>query len=174
MTTRNVAFIAGAAAGAAVIVVVLVMIANAILGPDQTGSNPPVTPGPTPSWNPSAGDAGEDHEDGPAEVQEAAWGPVAEHFARNFPRTQGGAKKWRQRLIGPTTAPYVTGAVADQLQTVDIDRVPKGRYQRRETLETSAYNVAVGVQYKEGWGMVLYLQTDGVDWQIYAYDQWEP
>lgn len=129
---------------------------------------------PSPSWNPSAGDAGdEDLEHGPAEVQESRWSPVVDHFAQNFTRVDGGAKKWRQRLIGPDAAPYVTPAVAEQLETVDIRNVPQGHFESYEILESSSYSLAVGLHYKEGWGLVLYLVTDGVDWQINAYDKWE-
>ena len=177
MNMRKVGLIA---VGGAIAVVLIVVLVAVLLRPSPTATTP--TPAPTqppvsasPSWNPSAGDAGdsEDLEHGPAEVQEANWGPVVDRFSRNFTRVDGGTKKWRQRLIGRASAPDVTPAVAKQLATVDVRRVPKGRYEHREILQSSAYNLAVGIQYSEGWGMVLYLQTDGVDWQIYAYDRWE-
>jgi len=68
---------------------------------------------------------------------------------------------------------HVTEDVAAQLATVDVDNVPKGRYQAYEAVKTSAYDVAVRVDYREGWSMVLYLNTDGTNWQVYAYDKYE-
>ena len=134
----------------------------------------PAAPAPTPSsYNPSAGDAGENHGDVPAETQEAAWGPVADRFARNFTNTRGGAEKWRQRLAGDPAHPDVTTAVVKQLATVDVRNVPDGRYEGREVLKSSDYDLAVKVTYREGWAMVLYLVTDGTGWQVYAYDKWE-
>lgn len=126
------------------------------------------------SHNPSAGDAGENHGDVPAEAQEAAWGPVVDRFARNFTNTRGGADKWRQRLAGDPAQPDVTAAVVKQLDTVDVRNVPDGRYEGREVLKSSDYDLAVKVTYREGWAMVLYLVTDGTGWQVYAYDKWEP
>ncbi|MDN5762645.1 MAG: hypothetical protein L0H41_10060 [Microlunatus sp.] len=160
------------------LVIALIWTLIRIPSPTTTPSAPPTMPAPTastPSYNPSAGDAGddEDHESGPAEVQEAAWGPVADSFATNFTNTTGGVKKWRQRLIGDPAKPDVTTEVAAQLETVDIRNVPDGHYESRETVKSSDYDLAVKVDYREGWAMVLYLITDGTNWQIYAYDKWE-
>lgn len=52
--------------------------------------------------------------------------------------------------------------------------VPEGRYESRELLKSSDYDLAIKVNYDTGWAMVLYLITDGTNWQIYAYDEWEP
>lgn len=176
MRTRTAALLAAGGALAVALAVVLVMALRPALPPAEVSPSPdqasPASP--SPSWNPSAGDAGdEDLEHGPAEVHESRWSPVVDHFAQNFTRVDGGAKKWRQRLIGPDAAPYVTPAVAEQLETVDIRNVPQGHFESYEILESSSYSLAVGLHYKEGWGLVLYLVTDGVDWQINAYDKWE-
>jgi len=130
---------------------------------------------PAPTFNPSAGDAHdeEDHASDPALDQEAAWRPVVEHFARGFTDTSGGARSWRTRLTGDRTPPYVTEEVAQQLATVDVGNVPKGRYDTYEVVKSTAYDVAVRVDYREGWSMVLYLNTDGTNWQVYAYDKYE-
>ncbi|GAA3707259.1 hypothetical protein GCM10022204_26450 [Microlunatus aurantiacus] len=165
------------AALAAIIAVLAAVLAWTFLTPAEqvTPVTTPSAPAPSPtSFNPSAGDAGaEDHANGPAEVQEAAWGPVVDRFATNFTNTDGGKKAWRQRLIGNPAAPNVTTDVAKQLDTVDIRNVPDGRYEGREVLKSSDYDLAVKVTYREGWAMVLYLITDGTGWQIYAYDKWE-
>lgn len=95
------------------------------------------------------------------------------HFARNFTDTRGGAKQWRKRLVGDPKHPYVTTEVADQLATVDVRNVPDGHYDGRELADSSEYELAVKVTYREGWAMVLWLNTDGTAWQIFAYDRWE-
>lgn len=177
MSTRAVAILAAAVA-------VLLAVGVAIGATLNRAGDPPPAPTPTvptatpsatqESYNPDAGDAGdEDHEDGPPEVQEAAWAPAVENFARNFTNTAGGAHKWRQRLIGDPKRPYVTAAVAKQLATVDVRNVPDGRYESREIVKSSTYDFAVKVTYREGWAMILYLVSDGRRYQIYAYDKWE-
>lgn len=174
MNTRTVVIIAALAAVVAVLLAVVVwLLVNppAQVTPVTTPSVPAASPT---SFNPSAGDAGdEDHAGGPAEVQEGAWGPLADRFATNFTDTDGGKKQWRERLIGDAASPDVTTDVAKQLATVDIRNVPDGRYEGREVLKSSDYDLAVKVTYKEGWAMVLYLITDGTRWQVYAYDKWE-
>lgn len=140
--------------------------------PSQTTSPP--TSSSTPSYDPDASDAATDENQGaPAEVQEAAWGPVADRFARNFTNTTGGARAWRQRLIGNPAHPDVTTEVSDQLKTVAVSNVPAGHYTGRQLVKSSAYEVAVKVTYREGWAMVLYLITDGTRYQVYAHDRWE-
>ena len=172
--------IAALAALGALLVVALAALLWAFLRPAPvTPAAPPpvVSASPTlspSSYNPSAGDAGDNPTDAPAETQQAAWGPVADRFARNFTNTRGGAEKWRQRLVGDPTAPDVTTAVAKQLATVDVRNVPDGRYEGREILKSSDYDLAIKISYNTGWAMVLYLITDGSGWQIYAYDKWEP
>lgn len=145
--------------------------------PQPAATAPPVSSSPDPTFNPSAGDAsgGEQPHDDSAHDREAdqeAWQPVVEHFARNFTKTAGGGQKWRKRLTGDQTPPYVTDAVAKQLLTIDIRNVPKGRYQGYEIVRTSAYDISVKINYREGWSMVLHLITDGTDWQVYSYDRW--
>jgi hypothetical protein len=160
MSNRAVVTIAALAATVAALLAVLLWT---FLRPAPvTPVTAPPTPAPTPSsYNPSAGDAGEHHGDVPAETQEAAWGPVVDRFARNFTSTRGGAEKWRQRLAGDPAQPDVTTAVVKQLATVDVRNVPDGRYEDREVLKSSDYDLAVKVTYREGWAMVLYLVTDG-------------
>ena len=173
MSNRAVGLIAGLIA---VVVALAAMLVWTLVRPSpSTPAAEPKTPSATPSsYNPSAGDAGENPSDMPAETQEAAWGPVADRFARNFTNTRGGAEKWRQRLVGDPAHPDVTAAVAKQLATVDIRNVPDGRYERREVVKSSDYDLAVKVEYDAGWAMVLYLITDGSRFQVYAYDKWEP
>jgi len=173
MSNRAVGIIA---ALTAIVVALVAALVWALLRPaPSTPAAAPASPAATPStYNPSAGDAGENHSDAPAETQEAAWGPVADRFARNFTNTRGGAAKWRQRLVGDPARPDVTTAVAKQLATVDVRNVPDGRYERREVVKSSDYDLAVKVEYDAGWAMVLYLITDGSGWQVYAYDKWEP
>ena len=175
MKTRTLAALTAAFALAVVVTVTigtsLVRQPSTHTVPGQTPSTAPAVPTET-SYNPDAGDAGED-ENAPAETQEAVWAPVVDHFGRNFTNVTGGAPLWRQRLIGPKTSPYVTTEVAEQLKTVDIRNVPEGHYSSHELVKSSTYEIAVKIDYREGWAMVLYLITDGTSWQIYAYDKWE-
>lgn len=177
MSTRAVALGAAAAAVILAIGVVIGMSIHKQTAPPSTTAS--VAPSPEPSateesYNPDAGDASdEQHEDGPPEVQEAEWAPAVDNFARNFTYTVGGAQEWRQRLIGNPKKPYVTGAVAKQLRTVDVRNVPDGHYESREIVKSSSYDFAVKVTYREGWAMILYLVSDGRTYQIYAYDKWE-
>lgn len=173
MTTRS-RLIIGALSGVVVVLVVLLIWSFSRPAQQQTAPTPPPTPtASTPSFNESAGDA-DDHDHASDDGEnEAAWRPVVENFGRNFTNTAGGDAKWRARLVGDPKKPYVTAEVTKQLSTVDVARVPKGRYDSYEPLKTSAYEVAVKVTYREGWALVLYLITDGTAWQVYAYDKWE-
>jgi hypothetical protein len=176
MTTRS-RLIIGALSGVVVVLVVLLIWSFTRPAQQQTTTPPPSpvasAPTATPSFNESAGDADNHDHASDDDANEAAWRPVVENFGRNFPNTAGGAAKWRARLIGDPQKPYVTAEVTKQLGTVDVTRVPKGRYDSYEALKTSAYEVAVKVTYREGWALVLYLITDGTAWQVYAYDKWE-
>lgn len=170
MSTRKLALLAAVVAIAlAVGVVVGVTLARGHRDADPTPSTPSPT-AVTETYNPDANDA---DEGGPPEAEEAIWGAAVDNFAKNFTNTSGGETTWRQRLIGDAKNPYVTPKVAEELSTVDIRKVPKGHYESREILESSAFTLAIGVRYKEGWGMVLWLNTDGTTWQIYAYDKWD-
>ena len=169
MTLRYKALIGALSALVVVLAAVLVWTVT------RPAAAPPAVqpPSPTPTFAETAGDAGDDHGSDPALDQEAAWKPVVEHFARSFTDTRGGAQQWRTRITDGRTPPYVTEEVASQLATVEIGNVPKGTYQDYEALKTSAYDVAVRVDYREGWSMVLYLNTDGTTWQVYTYDKYE-
>lgn len=174
MTTRTIALLTAAIA-AAVLVAGLTIGWN--LQPRADTSPRPAPPAttttsPTPTYDPGAGDAAEHDQDSPPD--EAAWAPAVDNFATNFTHTAGGSAKWRQRLIGTSPRrPYVTTEVAEQLSTVDIRNVPTGHYQNREVIKSSAYDLAVKIDYREGWSLVLWLITDGSRFQIYAYDRWE-
>lgn len=164
----------------ALVVVLAVVLVWTITRPAPAAMTPPAnTPvgsaaGPVdPTFNPSAGDAHDDQAHDPDLEAEAAWRPVVENFGRNFTNTTDGQKAWQTRLTGPRTPPYVTDAVSTQLQGVDVRNVPTGHYDSYAVVKASAYEVAVKVDYTEGWSMVLYLITEGTHWQIYAYDQWE-
>ena len=169
MTSRYKALIA---ALSALVVVLAAVLVSMFTRPAEAPEAAPV-PSPTPTYVETAGDADHDHASDPALDQEAAWKPVVEHFARNFTDTSDGARPWRTRLTGDRTPPYITEEVAQQLATVDIGNVPKGRYDSYEVVKSTAYDVAVRVDYREGWSMVLYLNTDGTTWQVYAYDKYE-
>jgi hypothetical protein len=173
MRTRTIAILAAAFALAVVATITVGSLPRSQAQPEPAPapSTAPAVPQAT-SYNHDAGDAGEDAE-APPETQEALWSPVVDNFGRNFTNTSGGTQKWRQRLIGPTATPYVTTEVADQLKTVDTRNVPDGRYTSHELLKSSPFEIAVKIDYREGWAMVLYLITDGTHWQIHAYDKWE-
>lgn len=176
MSTRALALLAA--------VVALVLAVSVYIGA-HIGGDQATTPAPAPSpvatatsYNPDATDAGDASEEndeggGPPETQENAWAPAVDNFARNFTNTRGGAKQWRKRLIGNPQHPYVSTEVAEQLATVDVRKVPDGHYDSREIADSSEYELAVKVTYREGWAMILWLNTDGTAWTIYAYDRWE-
>ena len=166
------------AALSAAVVVLAAALAWSLTRPSQPpAAAPPAPPAAsaTPSFNESAGDAEEHDHDHASDVDpnEAAWRPVVENFGRSFTNTSGGAAKWRARLIGDPQHPYVTADVTKQLATVDPANVPGGRYEGYEVQKSSEYDAAVRVNYREGWAMVLYLITDGTNWQVYAYDRWQ-
>lgn len=171
MSPRRTALLAGL--GAAVIVLAVLLIWSLLWrsGPAAETSTTPTATTATaePTFNPSAGDA----EASTQTDNERAWRPVVEHFARNFTNTTGGEQKWRDRLAGNRTPPYITDDVATQLRTVDIDNVPEGRYDTYEIVRASAYDVSVKVTYHEGWAMLVNLITDGTNWQVYSYDRWQ-
>lgn len=179
MSTRALAALAAAVAALLAIglaVGITIGKNSAQNAPSQPQSPTVASPTPTRTYNPDAGDAAEasnENDQAPPETQEAAWAPAVDNFARNFTYTTGGAKKWRQRLIGDPRRPYVTTEVVEQLATVDIRNVPEGHYDSREIVTSSTYEIGVKVTYREGWAMVLYLITDGSRYQVYAYDEWE-
>ncbi len=162
--------------------VAAVLLAVAVAAAINLGHRrPAVTPtglAPTPevmetSYHADAPEADDENDEaGPPETQEEAWAPVVDSFAENFTRTTGGKEKWRQRLIGDPKQPHVTTEVAKQLATVDIRNIPKGHYESREIVESGPFRLAVGVYYDEGWAMLLWLSTDGIRWEIDAYDEW--
>lgn len=178
MTTRLKLLLAGLTALVVVLAVVLIW---SITRPAPSAVTPPATSAPVesaassaePTFNPSAGDASDDHAHDPDLDAEAAWAPVVVNFARSFTNTTGGDQAWRSRLAGNRTPPYVTAAVTKQLRGVDVRNVPAGHYDTYSVVKASAYEVAVKVDYTEGWSMVLYLVTEGTHWQVYAYDKWE-
>lgn len=139
--------------------------------PQPTPAQTPL-PSPVPSYNPDATDAKDDQAHDPEQNPKAAW-PVVENFGRNFTNTAGGAGPWQTRLTGPPAHPYLTTDLAQQLDTIDVTRVPRGHYTGYKPLKTSTYEIAAKVSYREGWSMVLHLITDGTHWQIYAYDKTE-
>lgn len=143
--------------------------------PTITTGLPPAIPGPNPTTS-TPGGPGESHTNDQAEDpdvdNEQAWKPVVTNFGRNFTNTVGGNRAWRNRLIVDPANAYVTTAVAKQLATVEIDNVPAGHYDSYQPVKTTTLDVAVKVDYTEGWSMILYLNTDGTHWQIYAYDRY--
>lgn len=180
MTTRR-AVLLSTAALIAVCLTTFLITRSTQTGPDATSSSttqpttslPPAIPGPTSSSNSDADDPAHDHAEDPDVDNEQVWKPVVTSFGRNFTNTAGGNGPWRNRLIGDPAQPNVTTAVAKQLATVDLANVPAGHYDAYQPVKTSTLDVAVKVDYTEGWSMVLYLNTDGTNWQIYAYDRYE-
>lgn len=163
-------------AGLGVIALILsTILVYLLLRPVPVSStDPEPIPSPSASYNREANDAASPEEGlGPPEVQEALWGPIADRFARNFVNTKGGHTKWRKRLIHDSANPDVTAQVAEQLETVDVRKVPRGNYEGRELVSESEFEIGVKVNYRQGWAMVLWLVTDGNGWEISAYDEWE-
>lgn len=134
---------------------------------------PPAIPTPTQESTISASEPRDDNAHDLEVDNERVWRPVVTNFSRNFTNTAGGNGPWRKRLIGDPARPFVTTAVAKQLGGVDVRNVPAGKYETYEVVQSSTLGVAVKVDYDQGWSTVLYLNTDGVSWQIYAYDRYE-
>jgi hypothetical protein len=177
MRLRTLSLIAGLVAVALVASTITIWTLNRppeATTPILSSSVSPAAASSTPGYDSDASYFASDENQGaPAEVQDAAWGPVADRFARNFTNTTGGAQAWRQRLIGKPATPDVTTDISDQLKTIAVSNVPAGHYTGRQLVKSSAYEVAVKVTYREGWAMIVYLITDGTGYQIYAYDLWE-
>lgn len=139
-------------------------------GPTQQLPAPPASPSSSsasPSLDPNAGDYQHDHD--AAEDEKPSWEPVLLGFAKNFANTDDrNAARWRQRL-----APHVAPAVRDQLGEVDPSKIPAGQYRDYELLKAGSYQLAVKVNYREGWALILYVTSDGHRWKVTAYDRWE-
>lgn len=163
------------AALSAVVVVLAVVLAWSFTQSGKSGIRSPAPPSSpaSPTFNPRAGDADTSGRPPGTDPNEAAWRPVVENFGRNFTNTTGGAAKWRSRLLGDPRHPQLTANLIKQLRTVDVANVPAGTYQGYKPIKGTEYDAAVKVSYREGWAMVLYLITDGTDWQVYAYDRWQ-
>jgi hypothetical protein len=157
---------------AAVIVTAVVTVwrqsSPAAQPPAQTPvAPPPSSSPPSPSIDPNAGDYEHDHDT--VEDEKPQWEPAVLGFAKNFTNTNGrSAAKWRDRL-----SPYVAPAVRDQLVDVYPSKVPAGRYDSYELLETGNYQIAAKINYREGWSLVLYVTSDGRGWKVTAYDKFE-
>lgn len=183
MNTRRIVLLATAG----LLIVVLVAFLTTRLNSSDTATSPPsnpaaatpttlppAVPGPTSSPGPSSSTGpADDHAEDPDVDNEQAWKPVVTNFGRQFTNTTGGNRPWRTRLVGDPNRPYVTDAVAKQLATVDVDNVPAGHYDSYQVVKTSTLEVAVKIDYHEGWSTILYLNTDGTTWQISAYDRYE-
>ena len=158
-----VAFLAGILV--ALLVVTVVVLARPSTPAAQQPAAPPASSA-SPSIDPDAGDYEHDHDT--AEDEKPQWEPVVLGFAKNFTNTAGDTDQWQARL-----APFVAPAVRDQLAEVDVSKVPAGRYDSYEVLTPGSYQLAVKTTYREGWALVLYATSDGNNWKITAYDQWE-
>jgi hypothetical protein len=156
----------------AVIVMAVVMMwrqtSPAAQPPAQTPAAPPASSSsPSPSIDSNAGDYEHDHDT--AADEKPQWEPAVLGFAKNFTTTNGrSAAQWRDRL-----SPYVAPAIRDQLADVDPEKVPAGKYDSYELLETGNYQIAAKITYREGWALVLYVTSDGHGWRVTAYDKWE-
>ena len=158
-----VAFLAG------ILVTLLVVTVVVFARPSTPAALQPAAPpasSASPSIDPDAGDYEHDHDT--AEDEKPRWEPAVLGFARNFTNTTGGARPWQARL-----APFVAPAVRQQLADVDVSKVPAGRYDSYEVLTPGAYQLAVKTTYREGWALVLYVTSDGNQWQVTNYDRWE-
>lgn len=97
------------------------------------------------------------------------WQPIVTGFGRGFTTTKGKtAGQWRAALT-----PYVTDTVREQLGTVDLRKVPNGRFTSIEPAEYGDDKVAVFLHYDTGLTLVAYLILDQTSWRVYAYDRWE-
>lgn len=132
-------------------------------------SRPVSSPAPAePTREAESDDPAEDSVCAAGAPERAGWAPAAAGFARNFTRVDDGAAAWRQRLDH-----YVVPAVREQIATVDLADVPRGRYASSEAVDCDPYQVAVQAFYAEGWSLVLYLIIDDGRWRVYRYDRFE-
>lgn len=127
----------------------------------------PPTSSASPSVDPQAGDY--QHDQDALDDEKPQWEPAVLGFGKNFTNTQDrNAATWRDRLTS-----YVAPAVRDQLVDVDPTKIPTGRYDGYELLETGNCQIKVKINYQGGWALVLYVTSDGHGWKVAAYDKWE-
>ena len=184
----------------ALVVVAVVVLVGVVRtwGPTSPAATPPAPPVTVPATPPSAAvpaeptaEAEESPEPssstpGPGDASPDAtpysqtaearrlWEPVVVGFGKAFTKTEltktrdGDAKAWRKAL-----KPFTTVSVQKRLATVDLDNVPKGRYNGYEALKYDEEQLAAQVTYDKGWALVLYVISDGESWRVYRYDRWE-
>ena len=101
--------------------------------PIPAAIRPPPVAHRSPATTPTPGDEQRRERPGPPETQEAAWAPAVDNFARNFTYTTGGAKKWRQRLIGnPIGSPSSPQRSPSSWPPSTSATCPEGHYDSRE------------------------------------------
>ena len=90
-------------------------------------------------------------------------------FGGTFTQTRWPRQQWRTAL-----APYAEPAVRTDLGTYDRKQIPDQRYAGYDVLDAQDADLAVQVNYSDGWAMVLYLHTaDRQHWLVHAYDRLE-
>lgn len=147
--------------------------------------HPLVTPTPaTPAVEPSAEGGGHVHEGsgdaspGPTPYSQTGdarkrWQPVVVGFGAKFTKTRGkSSREWAAKL-----KPYSTAAVQQQLGTVDVRNVPRGRYTGFDVAQYDEQQLAARVFYRDPqgatWAMMLHVIDDGDRWRVYRYDRYE-
>lgn len=163
-------FLAGALTALVAVLIAVAVTRQNLPAPQPSAASTTVSPSPSSasrSIDPHAGNYEHDH--GALNDEKPQWEPAVLGFAKNFTNTEGrNAAQWRERLT-----PYVAPAVHDQLADVEPTKIATGRYDSYELLETSSYQIAAKINYREGWALVLYVTSDGERWKITAYDKFE-
>ena len=97
------------------------------------------------------------------------WEPTVRGFGGAFTRTHWPRPKWQAAL-----APYADAVVRTDLRSYDRKPVPDQRYAGYDVLDAQDSDLAIQVNYADGWAMVLYLHTaDQEHWLVHAYDRLE-
>jgi hypothetical protein len=94
---------------------------------------------------------------------------VVRGFGGTFTQTRWPRQKWRAAL-----APYAEAAVRADLSSYDRKQIPDQRYAGYDVLDATDSDLAIQVNYSDGWALVLYLHTaDQQHWLVHAYDRLE-
>lgn len=126
-----------------------------------------VTPAPT-TAEPSASLTGAPSADASESAEAPSWAPVVIGFARAFTDTKATRSAWLAQL-----APYADERVKKSLESYDRSQIPAQSFDSYEQLDSDTGQLAVQVNYADGWLLVLYLTNHDDQWLVSAYDQLE-
>lgn len=139
------------------------VVTSVLASPAAASATPTASDAPSPS-----GSASGDPSSLTAESRRR-WEPTVRGFGGTFTQTRWPRQKWRAAL-----ASYADAGVRADLGSYDRKQIPDQRYTGYDVLDAQDADLAVQVNYSDGWAMVLYLHTvDQQHWLVHAYDRLE-